>query len=237
MNIREIDIGHLNAPLLSITNAAGDLPPVCLLESTLYNKETGRYSIAGAFPFLVLEGMRDGCALTYFDAGGEIEMKREIKGDPFVLLEQQYALYNTVPRTDYPLWGGAIGFFSYEMLYYSDIVGPFAAPSRQGMDVPLYWFAFYDIVCVEDKGSGKMSLLATDIGCRAKNGNAYIEKKAALFQQCLVPPACSGSTRTSAAAMRCPGIGNKQGRLPSKRAIDSLAYRKRRHFSGVLHFY
>jgi anthranilate/para-aminobenzoate synthase component I len=187
MQIQDIDISNQDLAISSIVNHHKELPPVSLLESTLYNKAIGRYSMAGAFPFMTMEGLPDGCRLTYYNAGGELDKKREVKGDPFLLLQRQYSRYAVVSDAGSPLRGGAIGFFSYELLSFNDCIGPLALPPRNGIEVPLYWFAFYDIVCVEDKFSGKLSLLATDLGCSGKNGTAYIEKKTDLFKRYLSP--------------------------------------------------
>ncbi len=185
MNLQQRDISKKGYQLSSFISSPIATPTV-LLESTLYNDTIGRYSILGAYPFLSLEGKENSCIITRYTTEGKVKETSVEFGDPLLILQNFYSKYNIIKDESLPVYGGALGFFSYELLYFNDVIGDIGKIPDAGPDTPLFWFAFYDVVCIEDKLTGKIILVGSDLGCEDCNESYYIKNKFDLIESSLL---------------------------------------------------
>ncbi len=90
-----------------------DAGPAFLLESAEEGQRLGRYSMIGIRPQAIIEGRGD--ALTMRDGAGRVEALDA--SDPFGAVEDAVRAVGMRPPPDpVAFWGGAVGFFGYDMV-------------------------------------------------------------------------------------------------------------------------
>lgn len=143
-----------------------DLLPLCtsgsfhvLLDSTLVNKDTGRYSIFGAFPFITLRGFAGFSQVLHYDENQNILKEETIPGNPLEIFQKLFVQYNCIDFPRLPLAGGAMGYFSYELLHLMDDYNDIGECKKEGIDIPLLTFGFYDTLILDDKIAGEKKFI------------------------------------------------------------------------------
>ena len=133
-----------------------------LLDSARSSSGRGRYCFAGAAPFLVFRAFGSRCEMT--DASGRLLVEL---GDPWAKLRALLARYRfATPYSDFPFFGGAVGYFSYEAGSALERVAPAspASPAERG-EPDMVW-GFYEAVVVLDALERRCHLVASEVGGR-----------------------------------------------------------------------
>ncbi len=109
---REI-VADLETPVSTFLKLAGDDPHAYLLESVEGGEHWGRYSLIAWDPYRIFES-RDGRCACYVP--GTAPVWKDTK-DPVSELKRIMASYAPVENAGLPrFWGGAVGYFSYDMV-------------------------------------------------------------------------------------------------------------------------
>ncbi|MHB1419157.1 MAG: aminodeoxychorismate synthase, component I [Bacillota bacterium] len=130
-----------------------DKPFCFLLDSSMEHQDIGRYSFLGCDPFLVLK-----------IKGRNLELVREgltlhAEGNPFQELRRLQAQYSMPGRPGLPpFWGGAVGYFSYDLGQHLEQL-PSVCPDDLGL--PDLYLGFYDTVVIVDHNRHKVYLSST----------------------------------------------------------------------------
>ena len=130
--------------------------PFCFfLDSGIDHNRLGRYSFVGSDPFLVFKSQGGGNEVTQ---GNSIEL---LKGNPFDILKTLFSKYRLITPPDLPTFmGGAVGYFSYDLKHF---VEKLPSRSKDDIDVPLCYLAFYDTVIIFDHLKGKVWMASTGL--------------------------------------------------------------------------
>ncbi len=125
--------------------------PFFLLESGNGGPTTARYSILGGDSYLLFSGKGD----TYELRSDEGTVR--VQGDPFAALAARLRA-SRMPRPEGlpPFFGGAIGFFSYDLVRRFERLPALAADD---LGLPDLAFAFVDLVAVADHLTGALHLI------------------------------------------------------------------------------
>ena len=126
-------------------------PPAFLLESTRENQVTGRYSFLGSDPYLTLEAGKNEVVIRKKGTRAET-----LKIDPLSYLKSILDRFDfSRPPGLPPFFGGAVGFFSYDMGRYFERL---SLQFRDEIGFPDFFLLFVDTVIVFDhmERSGKI---------------------------------------------------------------------------------
>lgn len=128
-------------------------PHSFFLDSSMRSGSQGRYSFFGAEPFLLFTSRKNTINV---DLDG---WKKSFSGNPFLVLDELFKRYESPFRTGkFPFWGGAVGYFSYDM---KDHVEKLPDTARRDTISPDCVVGFYDCVGIFDNLSGKIFLSST----------------------------------------------------------------------------
>lgn len=119
------------------------------LDSSLQNN-LGRYSFIGVNPFSVLKGRHQRCILD-----GE-----EFDCDVFDKLSELTRLYHAENDTELPMIAGCLGYFSYDLGLDLDDIN---ITSAEDIDIPHFYFVFYDNLIIFDHEQKKTYISACGI--------------------------------------------------------------------------
>jgi len=134
-----------------------------LLESGINDDGLGKYSFVGINPFITFK-WRDGvCKIN----------GKEFKGDAFKELSNLLNQYQMANETKMPFIGGAIGYFSYDLLRCIEEIPDL---SKKDVDIPQCYFNFYDNVVIIDNEEHKVYISACGIIEEAHKSLCNIEK-------------------------------------------------------------
>ncbi|MHB8481980.1 MAG: anthranilate synthase component I family protein [Nitrospiria bacterium] len=118
-------------------------PPAFLFESARENPITGRYSFLGSDPYLTLEARQNEVVVRKKGKFAEI-----LKSDPFSCLKPILDRFDlSRPPGLPPFFGGAVGFFSYDLCRYFERL---PLQPRDGIGFPDFFLLFVDTVIVFD---------------------------------------------------------------------------------------
>lgn len=138
-------------PVLALRKL-GDCPYACLFESVVGGEKVGRYSFLGVDPHTIIRVF-----------GHRVEMESNGKTEsfdsvhPMEFLRQQVTKYSVAPRPDLPpLTGGAIGYFSYDVVRYFERL-PNVPPDDRNL--PDLAFGLFDQLVVFDHVYKTLSLI------------------------------------------------------------------------------
>ncbi len=149
-----------------------------LLESTLYDGRCGRFSFAGADPYLVLRARGRAC---------ELECRRAVRedlllghsrrdGDPFeVLRELLLPTLEGDVAVALPFVGGAVGYCAYEAAVHCDRI---ALCARDDLALPEFYWLFVDRLLVFDHAEQR--LFASGLGFGRTRFEAEVRAAAAV---------------------------------------------------------
>jgi para-aminobenzoate synthetase component 1 len=166
---------------LPIARALQRRPGFVWLDSARQVGDYGRYSFCACEPYLTLQGKGE----TYRLQGHE---DRSFRGNPFDLLQELLARYQTPPvSAPFPFHGGAIGALAYELGQHLEQLPATAQDDLGGPDL---WLGFYDAFAAFDHHTGEGWLCATGqpaTGAAAEQRAR--ERLAALREWLQAPPA------------------------------------------------
>ncbi len=103
-----------------------------LLESVIGGEKRGRFSILGVKPYKIFL-FKEGRA--YYKKEEEKKWTFFQEGDPFFLLEKFLSSYRIPPREIPGFFGGAVGYFSYDCIYYYEKISQ-GIPLRDPLGAP-----------------------------------------------------------------------------------------------------
>lgn len=145
-----------------------------LLESTLREREIGRYSLVSAEPFLVVKSK--GNEITIQDEG----KKSSSSGNPLSLLRSLLKKYELTNGAKLPFAGGVIGYFSYDLNQHLEKLPNWAVDD---LSLPDLYFCFYDWGLLYDHLKDKAQLVYFDDSKTAdkiKQIKKFIQKEPAV---------------------------------------------------------
>ena len=128
-------------------------PHSFFLDGGMDHQGFGRYSFLGTDPFLIMRNRGNQVTLIRQD-------KQEIEqGNPFDILGRVLETYHL----DYlpaaiPLWGGAVGYLSYDLCHFIERLPTTAIDDLQ---LPESYFGFYDTILAFDNLEGKALIVST----------------------------------------------------------------------------
>ena len=140
---------------LEVCELLHDDPFCFFLDSGINCNRLGRYSFLGSDPFLIFKNQ-----------GGKNEIRRGnsielIRGNPFDILKTLLSKYRLIVPTNLPpFMGGAVGYFAYDLKHF---VEKLPSQSRDDINVPLCFLAFYDTVIIFDHLKGKVWISSTGL--------------------------------------------------------------------------
>jgi len=133
-----------------------------ILDSSLYDSKIGRYSILYALPFAVVNGHDSYTEIILFDEYNKVVKKQFISGPPIDIFQNIYSKFNVVIDKEWPITGGAIGYFGYELLHHNNKLPSIGKEKKHRARIPLLSFGFYDMVILEDKLKNERYLISID---------------------------------------------------------------------------
>ncbi len=122
--------------------------PYCFfLDSGITGDRLGRYSFVGSDPFLIFKNHG---GKNEIRQGNSIEL---LKGNPFDVLKTLLSKYRLITPPDLPPFvGGAVGYFAYDLKHF---IEKLPSRSKDDINIPLCFLAFYDTVIIFDHLKGK----------------------------------------------------------------------------------
>lgn len=112
------------------------------LDSGMDPKKLGRFSFMGIEPFLLFKSKGSDI---FVDCQG---WKKHFRGNPFYILKSLLARYKSDFRSgDFPFWGGAVGWFSYDLKSHLERLPDISVCD---LDIPDCALGFYDCVLIFD---------------------------------------------------------------------------------------
>ena len=103
-----------------------------ILHSSMEDKNLGRYSFIGFEPFLVIKSKNKGVSIH----------GRHYTGNPIKILKKKLSLFKSIRPKELPLFfGGAVGYFSYDMAHFFEKLPKTAVDD---MEIPDMYFLFID---------------------------------------------------------------------------------------------
>ncbi|WP_435304273.1 anthranilate synthase component I [Rossellomorea marisflavi] len=151
MKVKELN-GDMFTPISLFQTISGKKK--FLLESSLKNEETGRYSFVGSDPFM--ECTANGQEVDVEDSEG----KRHLTGDPISIID---ALVTRVESGEsrFPFMGGGIGYLGYDVIRQMEQIG--ITPHDQ-LHMPDIHLMFYEKVIVFDHVEQKVFIVVSSEG-------------------------------------------------------------------------
>lgn len=153
--LEKIDMAP-DAPALfdGIANLEGSV----LLDSGMIIEGLARYSFMSADPFMIITSRGKEVRIDHRHGprAGESEI---IKGDPLDIISGIMGRYKTESRQcPFPFYGGAAGFFSYDLGRQLEVL-----PVKAADDVGVYdcWLGLYDVVAAVDRLTGSVYIAST----------------------------------------------------------------------------
>jgi len=142
-----------------------------LLHSALAGNRLAKYSWVGTEPFLVLEAKDRQVKIT---CAGRTEA---CTADPLSILKEILAGFH-LPATGVPLpfWGGAAGYFSYDLGRQLEVI---PAIADDDLKLPDLLLGFYDIIVTINHLTGKVYICSTGLPYKGYAGFRHAEQQAA----------------------------------------------------------
>ena len=140
---------------LEVCACLGDDPYCFFLDSAFPSARLGRYSFLGSDPFLIFKSQGERNEIR---RGNSVEL---LRGNPFDIVKTLLAKYRLITPSDAPpFMGGAVGYFAYDLKHF---VEKLPSRSKDDLDVPLCFLAFYDTVVIFDHLERKMWISSTGL--------------------------------------------------------------------------
>ncbi|MBI4294889.1 MAG: aminodeoxychorismate synthase, component I [Chloroflexi bacterium] len=191
------------SPVSSLNAFEGfrDRPFAFFLDSGMAPEGLGRYSFMGSDPFLVLRSRGQSIDLLWPDG----RMQSRV-GDPFDFvggLLREYALPPIAAPV--PFWGGAVGYFSYDLCHFIERL---PATAADDLGLPQCYLAFYDAVVAFDHLEGRAYVISTgmpqsELASRRRRAQARLEETRSRLQSLpVVPDVAAGAALTERVSLR-----------------------------------
>lgn len=147
--------------------------PACLLESAAGGEQVARYSFIGYNPFLTLRGEKSGVELAWRDGRRERRL-----GSPLAVLRKLSQEFRLETPPSLPRFcGGAVGYFSYDIVSSLESVGEMP-PDELGL--PDVYLQFMENVVVFDHFTHRMHLVVNRPVLKGEFSLAKLEAEQAL---------------------------------------------------------
>ncbi|MFH1791161.1 MAG: aminodeoxychorismate synthase component I [Candidatus Omnitrophota bacterium] len=189
-----------------------DCPDSFFLDSGMDPDRLGRFSFMGVEPFLVFKSR-----------GRDIDVdlqgwRKLFSGNPFCVLRDLLSKYQSDFRTDdFPFWGGAVGWFSYDLKQFTEKLPDTAS---EDTDIPECMLGFYDTVLIFDNLAQRAFIASTgypETGQkRALRARARL---ASLKDRVLSIDRYESGSRAGAEPVRCRALTSNFSREEYCRAI------------------
>jgi para-aminobenzoate synthetase component 1 len=125
------------------------------LDSGIEYNRFGRYSFLGSDPFLIFKNHGGRNEII---RGNSVEL---VNGNPFDILKTLFSKYRLITPPDAPPFlGGAVGYFAYDLKHF---VEKLPSCSKDDINIPLCYLAFYDTVIVFDHVKEKVWIASTGL--------------------------------------------------------------------------
>ena len=199
-----------------------------LLDSALPGGRLGRFSFAGADPYLVLRarGMRSELQCLRAVRPGLAPGRRVVEGGPLELVR---ALLPAPPLEDlpFPFVGGAVGYLGYELAEQTESLSLHAIDD---LGLPDLTLLFVDRLLAFDHAEGRLYAIALGFGERG--GSAPDRAGRAVEELCrqLEAPRCGPRRWPTAAGPRRAGRGSRT--LDQSAYVEAVAAAKREIAAG-----
>ena len=142
MNDELYPLGSLSQSPADIYSRLQTFPYSFFLDSALFSEKLGRFSFIGIDPFLIFKSKKDRI---------EIEFKGRkniLRGNPFLVLKDLLSRFKVKKgNRSVPFTGGAVGYFSYDLKDFNELLPDFA---RDDLELPESFLCFYDTVLAFD---------------------------------------------------------------------------------------
>lgn len=153
-----------------------------LLESASWSYGLGRWSLLGAFPFLILR-VKGPRAWIWREEEGW----REAAGHPLEVLGRLVAeLSEEDASAGPPFRAGAVGYFGYDLRYLLEELPDW---SLDDLRVPDCWLGFYDAAVLIDHARGRAALVSTGRPERGRLARTRARERARRLREALRGPA------------------------------------------------
>ncbi len=117
-------------------------PYSSFLDSAMDYEKLGRFSFVGYDPFMVLETRGEDIAVMTADG------TEKVKANPFQFLRSLLSYYETKPASgEIPFSSGCIGYFSYDLRYFTEKL---PSTAKDDIALPDMILSFYDVVLIFD---------------------------------------------------------------------------------------
>jgi len=157
-----------------------------LLDSSQLREGCGRYSFIGVDPFSKLNSKN-----------GVIQLnEKTIHGDPFLVLQQQLALFSLKNHAGLPPFqGGVVGYFSYDLCHHLEKIMAVATDDMQFPDMAL---GFYDLVIGIDHELKRAWIFSSGYPLQEKNARqSQAEKRCQWLAEKLKEPLVESTLSTA----------------------------------------
>lgn len=184
--IEQID---LSADAFGVFRHFANEPYGFFLDSGMDPETSGRYSFMGIEPFLLFSARRRDIRV---NCQG---WKKSFTGDPFVILKEFLGRYTSDFRHEgIPFWGGAVGWFSYDLKDFIERLPDTAVRDTAIGDCEL---GFYDVVLIFDNLLGRSYIASTGFPETAKRRSLRARARLDTMKNRLAR-LCSGAPRSFA---------------------------------------
>lgn len=158
--------GETPVTVIEKLNLAGQ--PLCLLESGKGTEDSNRYSFLGFDPHCIFKNSGNTIELV---RGGTTEV---FQGNPFEQLQIITEAYPGVKPVGFPkFWGGAMGYFSYDMGRYFENLPELTVDD---LEVPESYFMFFDkVICFDHLAKTIKIMITVDPAEFSEAEEAYLE--------------------------------------------------------------
>jgi aminodeoxychorismate synthase component I len=204
-------------------------PHPWLLESTLAAPPLGRWSFAGADPYLVLRCRRE---------EAHLDVRRAVRPDLPIGSRTTHAppldalraclppTPRTLPSQAPPFCGGAVGVFGYELGGAFESLPP---PHTEGLDLPDLAFLFVDSVLAFDHLDRRLFACGLGFAASPTESRVRADEAARTLAELVARPLGTPPAAATAVGGRSPSLAELErlaSELPLDRFFDASAYEK-----------
>jgi len=144
---------YINISPFQIYKHFSDDPHSFFLDSGMNTEKLGRFSFIGIEPFLLFESKKRDISVNLRG------WRKSFDGNPFYVLRDFLNRYKSNFRDEnFPFWGGAVGWFSYDL---KDFLEKLPNKAEDDLNIPDCRVGFYDCVLIFDNFKKKIYISST----------------------------------------------------------------------------